>query len=598
MGDIKALILFSWIVLVSSITNNQWTDGKCSQCKCYSKIGRYGSRQHIANCSQRDIISVPDNLPKNIHILDLSNNFLGNSSLEPLKKYGKSLTFLSLANNNITYINESILSSFSHLSDLDLTGNLLNYVGQNLLSSLKLRTLVGIYANMFETKCFHGHGLGGMKYLSIVFEQADIPGDIFKYLHVSTLDVTFQTATQIPSTLFHFGTDSLTTLSIHGSKLSSLPNNIFADLAILKTLTIHGNRIRFLQPTIFNGGIPLPLYKIRIIGIKSIPRDILFGKGNLKFLTLKGIEDIPSINLPPQLDYLDMSNSHVYISPESLTNLNNLRRLDLHNTSLTKLDNTAFDSLKSLFSIDMSMNNITELSGEIFKACRNTLNSLDLSYNKLQLISKLYFSSVKSLRVLNLSHNIIRYIEKDSFKRLRMLTTLNCAGNLITGLPKNVFATVWSLTAIDFSNNNISELSSTIFITSRQLDSINLKNNPLNCNCGIRLIKMQHPYASICGVCTSPIEFKGIPVKKLKRDKTCYEIQTATSATVQLTTKHLSPVIHLANNNNWDNLTSVLLYITAAVVAVVVIVYLVVGFKTVFDQLRSGTYVLHNQITI
>jgi Leucine-rich repeat (LRR) protein len=42
-----------------------------------------------------------------------------------LKKYGKSLTFLSLANNNITYINESILSSFSHLADLDLTGNLL-----------------------------------------------------------------------------------------------------------------------------------------------------------------------------------------------------------------------------------------------------------------------------------------------------------------------------------------------------------------------------------------------------------------------------------------------------------------------------------------
>jgi hypothetical protein len=32
---------------------------------------------------------------------------------------------------------------------------------------------------MFETKCFHGHGLGGMKYLSVVFEQTDIPGDIY-----------------------------------------------------------------------------------------------------------------------------------------------------------------------------------------------------------------------------------------------------------------------------------------------------------------------------------------------------------------------------------------------------------------------------------
>jgi hypothetical protein len=49
-------------------TNSQWTDGKCGQCKCYSKIGRYGSRQHIANCSQRDIISVPDNLPKKVRV--------------------------------------------------------------------------------------------------------------------------------------------------------------------------------------------------------------------------------------------------------------------------------------------------------------------------------------------------------------------------------------------------------------------------------------------------------------------------------------------------------------------------------------------------
>jgi hypothetical protein len=30
-----------------------------------------------------------------------------------LKKYGKSLTFLSLANNNITYINESIRITFT-----------------------------------------------------------------------------------------------------------------------------------------------------------------------------------------------------------------------------------------------------------------------------------------------------------------------------------------------------------------------------------------------------------------------------------------------------------------------------------------------------
>jgi hypothetical protein len=46
---------------------------------------------------------------------------------------------------------------------------------------------------VFETKCFHGHGLGGMQYLSIVFEQTDIPGDIFKYLHVFTFHVTFRT---------------------------------------------------------------------------------------------------------------------------------------------------------------------------------------------------------------------------------------------------------------------------------------------------------------------------------------------------------------------------------------------------------------------
>jgi hypothetical protein len=89
-----------------------------------------------------------------------------------------------------------------------------------------------------------------------------------------------------------------------------------------------------LQPTIFNGAIPLPLYKIQIIGIKSIPRDIVFGKGNLKFLTLKGIEDIPQISVFLQALNISPDNSVILFIDMSIEN----RDLRLSNI-LSSLDN-------------------------------------------------------------------------------------------------------------------------------------------------------------------------------------------------------------------------------------------------------------------
>ncbi|XP_052105641.1 leucine-rich repeats and immunoglobulin-like domains protein sma-10 [Mytilus californianus] len=244
--------------------------------------------EYVVNCTRKDIKNLPDNLPRNIHRLDLSFNSLGNSSFKNLELYGNDLMSLSIASNNVTIINTDILSSLTHLEELDLTGNLLDYIDDRLFLALNLRKLSGISAKMFHHSAFWK--LVSLEDLSVIFEQ-------------------------------------------------------------------------------------------ELISVKSIPRDIFKGQLSLKFATLQNIEDIPPLDLPVQLDNLDMSGSNVFrVSPDIFMNLNNLRELNLSNSSLSSLESESFIGLSSLSDLDLSRNKIVTLPNKLFEACRYTLDYLDLKF--------------------------------------------------------------------------------------------------------------------------------------------------------------------------------------------------------------------------
>lgn len=523
--SIRIQILLLLLPLFSSATK-QWTDGACGRCICSRQQGNY-EMEYVVNCTRKDIQNLPDNLPRNIHRLDLSFNSLGNSSLKNLELYSNDLMSLSIASNNVTIINTDILSSLRHLEELDLTGNLLDYIDDRLFVALNLRKLSGISAKMFHHSAFWK--LVSLEDLSVIFEQDLIDENIFKNLQVFHLDVTFRHAKKIPVLLFHFGMNTLTRLTIDGPFLTSLPNGIFDGLTVLKTLTIRGGNIRWLSNSLLYRpsatSMPLHLNKISIIGVKSIQRDIFKGQLSLKFATLQNIEDIPPLDLPVQLDNLDMSGSNVFrVSPDIFMNLNNLRELNLSNSSLSSLESESFIGLSSLSDLDLSRNKIVTLPDKLFEACRYTLDYLDLSYNQITRILPSYFNMLKSLRVLDLSHNKIQLIHAKAFEKLNMLTDLKCRGNLISTLPDTLFSKLLSIQVIELGKNNISRIASTLFDNLYQLSILNLESNPLHCDCSIRLIRMTYRYLQIQGVCKSPEEYYEYQVSKLKRDESCFNI--------------------------------------------------------------------------
>lgn len=64
----------------------------------------------LVNCSTRQFHELPENLPKNVEVLDLSNNQLARLNISTLKKY-TSLRTLLLAHNQIESIIDKAVSS-------------------------------------------------------------------------------------------------------------------------------------------------------------------------------------------------------------------------------------------------------------------------------------------------------------------------------------------------------------------------------------------------------------------------------------------------------------------------------------------------------
>ncbi|XP_063408101.1 slit homolog 2 protein-like [Mytilus trossulus] len=548
MLSVRILVVFLLLPLLSSATQ-QWTDGVCGICICSKQQGNY-EMEYVVNCTRKDIKTLPDNLPRNIHRLDLSFNSLGSSSLQNLELYGDDLISLSLESNNVTIINTDILSSLRHLEELDLTGNVLDYIDDRLFIALNLRKLSGISAKMFHRSAFWK--LVSLEDLSVIFEQEMIDENIFKNLQVFHLDVTFRYAKEIPVSLFQFGTNTLTRLTIDGPLLSSLPNGIFDGLTVLKTLIIRGGNIRWLSNSLFYRpsatSMPLHLNKISIIGVKSIPRDLFKGQLSLKFAILQNIEDIPPLDLPVQLDNLDMSGSNVFrVSPDVFMKLTNLRELNLSNSSLSSLESESFIGLSSLSDLDLSRNKILTLPEKIFEACRYTLDFLDLSYNQIPRIQQFYFNMLKSLRVLDLSHNKIQSIHAKAFEKLNMLTDLKCRGNMISTLPDTLFSNILSIQVIELGKNNISRIASTLFDNLYQLSSLNLESNPLHCDCSVKLIRMTYRYLQIQGVCNTPKEYHEYQLSKLERDESCYIIEEESSSVGLFSSIHDTKYVHQIN---------------------------------------------------
>lgn len=595
---------FCSLIIIFKVTfsiESGWKDGKCGPCFCQQDNDKYGKAEQTVNCSSLDLTLIPQNLPTTIHVLDLSGNKLRNTqNLVGLKRYGDRLFYLSLANNEISQLDPSIFSFVRDLEELDLSGNILNSVDAEDFKKLNLLKLIGMHAKTYRNRFV------GLEVLSITYGNNVISKDIFDKLQVFQLSVSFTTAKRLPSSIFKFGSNTLTTLSIIAPSLLELPGDIFKGLSVLKTLYIDGESIRWVPDTLFFKpsveNMPIHLYSLTLKGIHSVPRDLLKNQQSLRLAKLQYIMDMPPLNLPSQLDSLDFRDSNVFsVPPKTYLKLSNLRQLVLSNASLSTLEEMSFYGLSSLSFLDLSKNKLSSLPNGLFLSCIHSLEVLDLSHNIISNVAKSYFSSVSSLQVLDLGFNMIETIDNNAFENLNMLTNLKLTENSITLLPETLFKNVFSLKTINLNQNKISKIPGNIFKHSRHLLNVNLEDNPLFCDCNITQIKQIGKYVEITGLCSGPSAYKGISVSNFEQDpKTCAKnldaVTTKNPVEEEATSCFNSTVPMKENTNNEcrENETLVfLLYISLTIILITVIVSTFMLIRRMLWRLRQrGDYVL------
>lgn len=156
--------------------------------------------------------------------------------------------------------------------------------------------------------------------------------------------------------------------------------------------------------------------------------------GNQKLKVLK----IPSNNfdkwflqeLPPSLEYLDISDMKSEIYCVSVQSLKNLKFLNMSHTNY--LFSRFRDCIPSTF---------------------RSLEVLDFSRNSLKIVSNLFFSGMNRLQELYLKENAI---DKDAFRGMYNLRKLYLNDNNLTIISKETFQDLYSFELLDLRGNNIS----------------------------------------------------------------------------------------------------------------------------------------------
>jgi Leucine-rich repeat (LRR) protein len=190
--------------------------------------------------------------------------------------------------------------------------------------------------------------------------------------------------------------------------LNSFGSDTFSNLQGLKVLSLSDNQITQLDPNLFKKNNRLETLNL--------------AKNNLRSSNL--------LNLPVSLNKLNLS-SNFFDSRLNVTNLINLKRLDLTFNNLTQVSLHLLSNLKSLLWLDLSNNKIVKLNYGCFKDLKLIIQ-LNLSNNNISSLPLGIFVGLDYLFNLDLSRNQIKSLEEGVFHNLRKLSKLNLSYNSVS----------------------------------------------------------------------------------------------------------------------------------------------------------------------
>nr|XP_021196546.2 insulin-like growth factor-binding protein complex acid labile subunit [Helicoverpa armigera]XP_021196547.2 insulin-like growth factor-binding protein complex acid labile subunit [Helicoverpa armigera]XP_049692311.1 insulin-like growth factor-binding protein complex acid labile subunit [Helicoverpa armigera]XP_049692312.1 insulin-like growth factor-binding protein complex acid labile subunit [Helicoverpa armigera] len=154
-----------------------------------------------------------------------------------------------------------------------------------------------------------------------------------------------------------------------------------------------------------------------------------------------------------------------------------MRRLQIANNRLTRVDKDAFKGLEYLIDVDLSGNNISYVDPEAFLDARgllnvelqdnpltsvegpflasSTLQYLDISYCNLSSINTQFFDNITTLTTVDLSGNPLKTLEPGMFDVLTSLETLKLNDCKLTSISENTFASAINIKYLELSGNQL-----------------------------------------------------------------------------------------------------------------------------------------------
>ena len=206
--------------------------------------------------------------------------------------------------------------------------------------------------------------------------------------------------------------------------------------------------------------------------------------------------------LSKELEVLNLRGNSIFNINESISDLTNLRELNLSGNRIKSIRGQFFRNMlnltylnigkndistihhidlkgpKHLKKLILSNNKINYIEDKVFDDLKD-LQSLDLEQNFVGTLYEDWFVGMDSLLNLDLSHNRIHSIQATVFRQLPSLEDLNLVGNRISSIDTRAFSGLINLKTLSLDDNLIARIPTAAFESLPGLKTLSLNNNPL-----------------------------------------------------------------------------------------------------------------------
>uniref|UniRef100_A0A8C0W2X5 Toll-like receptor 3 n=1 Tax=Castor canadensis TaxID=51338 RepID=A0A8C0W2X5_CASCN len=367
---------------------------------CTSSTNKCTVRHEVADCSHLKLTYIPDDLPFNITVLNLTHNQLRGLPPANFTRYSQ-LTVLDGGFNSISKLEPELCQNLPMLKVLSLQHNELSQLSDKMFMFCVNLTELHLMSNSIHK----------------------IQNNPFKKQK------------------------NLIKLDLSHNSLSSTKLGTQLQLENLQELLLTNNKIKALrsEELDFLGKSSLQKLELSSNQIKEFSPGCFHAIGKL-FGLLNNVQLGPSLaeNL-----CLELSNTSI-------------QNLSLSNIQLNRITNMTFFGLKqtSLTMLDLSHNSLNVIGNNSFVWLPH-LKYFFLEYNNIQHLSSYSFYGLSNLRYLNLKRSFTKQsisltslpkIDDLSFQWLKCLEFLNMEENNIPGTKSNMFTGLINLKYLSLSN--------------------------------------------------------------------------------------------------------------------------------------------------